>query len=90
MFDHNYEMTNIKPRRYVRNINDVYCINWNDKDVLGKGAFGTVRKCKIRLTYNDIYEQNSSPELAIKIIDKISIRKSKTYYELLLDEMKIL
>ena len=85
-----YVKPNVKPRRRVRSINDVYCINSNDKEILGKGAFGTVRKCKIRLSPNDVYEQNSSTELAMKIIDKENIKKSKTYYELLMDEIKIL
>jgi serine/threonine protein kinase len=37
-----------------------------------------------------VYEKNTSTELAVKIIDKENIKKSRTYYELLMDEIKIL
>lgn len=68
----------------------MYCISYHDKDILGKGAFGIVRKCKIRQTKNEVYEKNPSPELAMKIMDKQNIKKSRTYYDLLQDEIKIL
>jgi serine/threonine protein kinase len=88
--DQLYSKPDIKPRRRVRNINEVYCINNNDKEILGKGAFGIVRKCKIRQFSHEVYEKSSSAELAVKIIDKENIKKSKVYYELLMDEIKIL
>jgi serine/threonine protein kinase len=80
----------IKPKRKVKDINDYYCISYSEKEVLGKGAFGTVRKCKIRQTKTEMYYSNPSPELAIKIIQKEKIEKSRTYHDLLLDEIKIL
>jgi calcium-dependent protein kinase len=80
----------LKPKRKVNDVFDLYCISLSEKDILGKGAFGTVRKCKLRSSKTESYTSNPSPELAMKIILKEKIMTSKTYYNLLLDEIKIL
>lgn len=79
-----------KPKVSVRSIDEKYCINYSKHDILGKGAFGMVRKCKIRSDLFSSFQNCNNPELAIKMVDKEKLKKTPTYQQLLFDEISIL
>ena len=76
---------------HISNIEELYTISYIEKDVLGSGAFGIVRKCKEKQK-GDLgkFRNNNGVEMAIKMIRKSDIQNSKTYTSLLLNEIDIL
>lgn len=99
----------VKELQKVDKIDDHYKISYKYVDILGNGAFGTVRICtkvskegpKVN-KYRDgtnkkgiesqIIQQKKEKEkrYAIKIMDKQLIDNSKTYQQLLKNELEIL
>ena len=70
-------MNDYKKFKYIDNIESKYLLG----KFLGKGAFGTVRRCTRIETAN---------EFAIKIMQKSMVRKRKIYVKLLENELSIL
>lgn len=64
-------------------IDDNYTVNYKESEILGNGAFGTVRTATKK-------GKNTRIKYAIKMIHKSEMQKSKTYMKLLNDELKIL
>ena len=77
----------MKPKVNLRSIDEKYCVNYSKQDILGKGAFGMVRKCKIRSDLFSTFQTCNNPELAIMMVDKEMLKKTPTYQKLLLDEI---
>ena len=69
--------------QYVDSVDEKYDVNYKESEILGNGAFGTVRTATQK-------GKNSRTKYAIKMIHKSEMQKSKTYMKLLNDELKIL